>query len=116
MKVRVYRNLNRKCFSVQHKTAKGWRVLKHVSSIILKSPSYKVSEAGRNRVLREKRKNVHAWVEGEEVESLPNGCSCDRKVIYNPYKSNKFFYAANTEQHPICSFYAEISEDGIWAL
>ena len=114
-KVRVYRNLNRKCLSVQHKTDKGWRVWKHVKSIKLKSPSYRVSEAGRQRVIREKRKNVHAYVEGLEIDELPGGVQCTRQISYNPYKSGNFFYVDNPEKMPICTFYAEIGENGIWA-
>lgn len=86
MKVRVYFNLHRKCFSVQHKTIKGWRLLKHVDNIFLKKVTFHVREAGRQRVLKEKKKNVHAWVEGEEAAwSLAN-----IPVFYNPYKAGNF--------------------------
>lgn len=114
-KVRVYRNLHKKCLSVQHKTARGWRLLKHVKSICLKSPSYKVSQAGRERVLREKRKNVHAFLEGYEVDSLPKDKTDWKKVIYNPYVSCNFFYADEPHRHPVCTFYAKIDKTGIWA-
>jgi hypothetical protein len=59
--------------------------------IALSDVRFTVSEAGRQRVLREKRKNVHAFVEG--VESPLYGSinrKLDCKVTYNPYKYEKF--------------------------
>ena len=89
MKVRVYRNLTKKCLSVQTMTDKGWRVTRHVQSICLSAASFKVSEAGRQRVLLQKRKNVHAFVEGYETDSFDE--STAKGVSYNPYKSSHFF-------------------------
>ena len=88
MKVRVYRNLNKRCLSVQHKTEKGWRLLKHTQSISLKDVRFIVSQSGRERCLREKRKNVHAFVEGELVEVV--GIPTKERVTYNPYLHSQF--------------------------
>jgi hypothetical protein len=65
MKVFVYFNLHKKCFSVKalEGVNKG-KVVQHTDNIVLLLPKFKVSEAGRQRVLREKRKNVHAGVVG----------------------------------------------------
>jgi hypothetical protein len=54
-------------------------------------PLFKVSEAGRQRVLREKRKNVHAFVEGiiGDPMNLPDPADLQR-VSYNPYKAGTF--------------------------
>jgi hypothetical protein len=86
-KVRVYFNLHNRLFSVMH----GRRVVAHVPRVKLKNVTFKVSEAGRQRVLNEERKNVHAFVEGTfehftdgEPELLPEG------VTYNPYKHSTF--------------------------
>lgn len=86
LKVFVYRNIHRKCYSV--KLVKTGRVIAHVDSITLWGASFKVSEAGRQRVLREKKKNVHAGVVGivADVNIL-----CQLKgVTYNPYKFTSF--------------------------
>lgn len=64
MQVRVYRNLHKKCWSVQAKGDKGWRVVLHLRSLVLMDVEFKVSRAGRERVLREKKKNVHAFAVG----------------------------------------------------
>lgn len=88
MKVRVYRNLNKDCLSVQEKTEKGWRVKRWVDSIPLKNVIFKVYESGRNKVLKDKRKNVHAYIEGEDTTQ---SFQYNRIVSYNPYKYNHFY-------------------------
>ncbi len=88
---RIYFNLHRKLFTVQHKTSKGWRVLRHVAEVSVQFPRFKVSEAGRQRVLREKRKNVHAFVEGFICSPLHLPDPDDmQRVSYNPYKAGTF--------------------------
>lgn len=85
-RVFVYRNLHKKCYSV--KSLKTGRVIAHVDSIDLINVSFRVSQAGRNRVLREKRKNVHAGVVG--YVSCPLGAEHSVSVTYNPYKFDSF--------------------------
>jgi len=87
-KVRVYFNLHKKLLSVQTKVNGRWKVIKHTDSISLADVKFKVSEAGRQRVLREKRKNVHAFIEGMEIAELTEQIA--QKVTYNPYKYEKF--------------------------
>ena len=93
MKVFVYFNLHKRVFSVKalEGSEKG-RVIGHRTSLAIYSPTFKVSEAGRQRVVRERRKNVHAGVVGfltapydwtkELVEWTP--------VLYNPYVFSSF--------------------------
>jgi len=88
-KVRVYRNLHKKCLSVQHKTEKGWRLWRHVNRACLSNVEFKVYQNGREKVLKEKQKNVHAYVIGgwiEEEIQIKN----PRTVYYNPYKTKEF--------------------------
>ena len=94
IKVFVYRNLHKKCFSIKalEGPMKG-RVIGHDSSVVLKDVGFKVSEAGRQRVLKELRKNVHAGVIGRLIEETPTGGRYQRQgeFTYNPYKTNHFF-------------------------
>lgn len=86
MFVKVYYNLRKKMFSVQH----NGRVVGWMDRLMLLNAKFKVSEAGRQRVLKERRKNVHAFVCGELMEySPPDSC---RDVIYNPYIFKSFVY------------------------
>ena len=88
--VKVYFNLHKKCFSV--KSRKSGLVLFHTHNVvILKDVQFKVSEAGRKRVLKEKRKNVHAYVCGtikEDKEKI--AYNSNHMCTYNPYKYNSF--------------------------
>jgi len=97
MKVRVYYNLHKKLLSVQSKVKNGWRVISHESSVALRDVEFKVSEAGRQRVLREKRKNVHAFIEGTLAES-DEEIKADTPVSYNPYRG-PFFYSEKGDVH-----------------
>ena len=120
MKVEVYRNLHKNCWSVRDN--KTGRVLTHVDEIHLKNADLIVRPAGREKVLREKRKNVHAFAKGEVAASIQyqvEGWKLTKdnylvkkekvsaydatQIVYNPYKYNSFVYADSEE--PI--FHAE---------
>ena len=94
MTVRCYYNLHKKCFSVLHKTSKGWRLFCHEKNLMLHNVTFKVYEAGRQRVIKEKKKNVHAFIEGtwfgNPVDLDPCYESPERKISYNPYKGSMF--------------------------
>lgn len=99
-KVKVHRNLNNGLWSLTATTGehKG-KVIYHCAQISLSNVVFKVSAAGRNRVLQEGRKNVHAWCIGT-LQSLsePEGFSYQtaKQVTYDPYKYG-FFYQENNE-------------------
>jgi hypothetical protein len=97
MQVRVYRNLNKKCLSIQHKTEKGWRVRGYTDKIFLSNARFIVNESGRKRVIKEKKKNVHAFIEGilEEEFNLP----LSTPVYYNPYLYSSF--VTHTSKTPV---------------
>jgi len=71
LKVFVYWNLPKECWSVKalNGTRKG-KVIYHAEQVRVANPVGKVSEAGRQRVLREKRKNVHAGIVGELTDVI----------------------------------------------
>ena len=88
--IEVYYNLHKKCLSVR----KRGLVIDHVRSILLKNAEFVVQPAGRKRVLKEKRKNVHAYVRGERV-AVASFDSRSERITYNPYK-NKSFVSVET--------------------
>jgi hypothetical protein len=120
-KHKVYFNLHKKCLSVQYKG----KVIDHAKSICLKDVEFKVSQAGRSRVLREKRKNVHAFVVGDISLNRPpmyylrkyseKYTEFERRVTYNPYKYNSFVYA-DTEEPIKNADYVFIEGKDIFAL
>lgn len=93
MKVDVYWNLRKKLFSVR---ARG-KVIGYRTRLIILHPEFIVSEAGRQRVLREKQKNIHAFVRGEMVEGYDLietfkmlNLEKLKSVTYNPYVHTTF--------------------------
>lgn len=100
LKVFIYWNIHRGVWSV--KALQGpnrGRVIQHVTDITLSDCVFKVSEAGRKKVLAQKVKNVHAGVVGyldSLVEPEVSGEHID--VTYNPYKFSTFVNRANPEQ------------------
>ena len=93
MKVFVYFNLHKKVFSVRalEGSNKG-RVIAHADKLTLTDVTFKVSEAGRQRVLRECKKNVHAGVVGQWSGTLDAAIQAenDISVTYNPYVYDSF--------------------------
>jgi hypothetical protein len=68
--------------------------------MILKNCTFKVSASGRERVRREKKKNVHAWIQGEKIESLSVIDCRIREVTYNPYKHESFVFVNSFGGNP----------------
>lgn len=98
--VEVYRNLTKKTLSVRSNDT--GRVVKHTNSIYLTHCRFVVGKKGRLRVLKEKQKNVHAFVRGKELFihstdntfSMPFDGWTKRKIIYNPYLYDSFMYVS----------------------
>ena len=97
LKVFVYYNLHKHCWSVKalEGREKG-RVLCHGTPVVLDHVTPKVSQKGRERVLQEQKKNVHAGLVGRlaNVTDLAMadymlGTTCPQ-ITYNPYKYKTF--------------------------
>jgi hypothetical protein len=86
----VYFNLHKHLFSLKNKKMNC--VVDHAETVILANCKFKVSQAGRNRVLKEKRKNVHAGVEGYLCTTELCGFDLNdfTEITYNPYKYDSF--------------------------
>ena len=88
----VHRNLN--CPKGQNKKysiKQNGLVIGHSNELILWNVEFKVSKAGRARVLKEKQKNVHAYVKGIVSQSIDDpDLVFDKKITYNPYLSENF--------------------------
>tara|TARA_R110002153_G_scaffold38558_1_gene111879 strand:- start:160 stop:567 length:408 start_codon:yes stop_codon:yes gene_type:complete len=114
MKVSVYRNLHNGLISI--KSASSGLVLGHAKSVDISGADFVVNEAGRQRVLKEKRKNVHAYVKGlllNTIGFMPykgrslQRCTAlgaihstykDTIVSYNPYKQPNFVIKGTTDK------------------
>ena len=99
----VYRNLKhgrktRPLFSVMQ----NGKVVRRVHRILLADVRFVVREAGRQKVLQEGRKNVHAFVVGKIVGSAMGIDRNDKgfpvRVLYNPYNDANFVALNTTGQ------------------
>lgn len=118
MRVFIYFNLHRKMWSVKalEGPQKG-RVIARTPHIVLRDVQPRVSQKGRERVLREKRKNVHAGLVGDLAEKtaltlwkLPEYRELlpENEITYNPYKSGNFYYRQTPENGYTGSDFAEL--------
>ena len=123
-RVEVYRNLNFGCFSVRALGGKHkGLVIDHVIQITLQNASFVVQPAGNRRVKAEKRKNVHAFVCGQLVETYGSTIpwhggkkifSNDFQVVYNPYKYKTFIKKDSGESILESYKYTLINNKEIW--
>ena len=86
-RVECYANLHNGLISLRGKHSNN-RV-QHVEEIILENVTFSVQPAGREKVLREGRKNVHAFVRGIVSTNDSDDQIC-YYATYNPYRSNSF--------------------------
>ena len=106
---RIYWNLRKQLFSVKYEE----KVISHEKRIILltplkSQPSY-VSQAGRERVLRERQKNVHAYLQSndiittnlnEVIQDLGTYGDVLYPIKYNPYKFDSFMVEIENVYYP----------------
>lgn len=97
MQVRVYRNLRHghdatPLYSVLYRG----RVIQRKQEVLISGATFVVREGGRQRVLKEKRKNVHAFVVGTLTDERgafgidAQGPDLPVRISYNPYKAGYF--------------------------
>jgi len=103
MRVEVYFNLHKKTFSVR--SCRTGRVIHHTDEVHIENPKFVVRKSGRERVLREGKKNVHAFVRGDitvfnDFDYIKVGFDPDyldyTLVSYNPYKFDTFVDVIDT--------------------
>ena len=96
MKVEVYRNLHKKCYSVRF----NGKVIKHIDSLIINNPTFAVQPAGNRKVRETGRKNVHAFIRGDWDDSYREFSAFNTlpyAISYNPYEHTTFINRHNGE-------------------
>lgn len=111
----VYRNLRRSCWSIRN--ARTLLVVGHATQIRMEDVCPIVSEAGRQRVIAEGRKNVHAYLMGritdihrfsgfsgrsvvlpDPIAHWSDDFECDSMITYNPYIHTGFIDPLNNNR------------------
>jgi len=104
---KIYRNLRKKCFSVMHYDAKkkGYRLCGHIERAILIDVTTKVSASGRQKVLAEKQKNVHAFILAQRISySIDERAQGQAEIYYNPYQQETFTIGKEGKPFTGCEF------------
>lgn len=80
-RVAVHWNFHKNLFSV----VEGTRVAEHTNLVCLQDAQFCVGPKGRERVLREQVKNVHARIRGTRTKEIPSIRGW-RGIAYDPYR------------------------------
>ena len=119
MRVFVYFNLHKKVWSVKalEGPEKG-RVIAHKEIVHLRNAIPKVSQKGRERVLRERRKNVHAGIVGELIDGIPENSWVTNPVFptYNPYLYSTFVEKDTETEWLGAALVAMVAGAGVMAM
>jgi hypothetical protein len=135
VQINVYRNL-----SPQYKGQHAWSIMANegpskgkvidiVDAVIVKNVSFVVREGGRQRVLRDKQKNVHAFVQGDIVKTFPlntlkktatgsslaPGKDAIVRVSYDPYHAG-YFFREDTGKAVADSPLVVVAPSGVYAV
>lgn len=93
----IYRNLNKPSFfSIKQMSGElKNKVSGYARSVVITNPQFRVSEASRQRVLREGR-NVHAYIFGDFENAYDGDIQIDAltdyiRITYSPYVGGYFF-------------------------
>lgn len=97
-KVQVYFNSDIKQWSIRQ-----GKVKVHCEYVCLRDAEFKVSQRGRERVLKNKRKNIHAFITGyivREPAKIPYNIDQPWDAVsYNPYQNQSFILANGSPIH-----------------
>jgi len=117
-KVFVYKNLHKDCWSVKQ----NGLVKMHTTQLVMVACKFKVNEKGRQRVLEEQRKNVHAGIHGLIMTTQRSGNPPNKKnsffneqISYNPYKNEKFIKLEDGSEVRSAFFVSLDIQDGVRA-
>jgi hypothetical protein len=116
MRVFVYYNLHKHTWSIRALDGphKGL-VIGHSDTVLLSDATGNVSQRGRERVIRDQCKNVHAGIVGTLVHREGEGYFPGSEVTYNPYKYKSFVYK-DTESVYCGSQYAYMAHKRVYVL
>jgi len=105
---KIYRNLRNKCFSIlkYDEEKKGYRLYAHVTKALLYNVVTKVSEPQRQRVIKDKQKNVHAFIMAQYYISIDEAgnVNSSEEIYYNPHTQNHFTLGKGGEPFQYCEF------------
>jgi hypothetical protein len=102
MRAHVYRNLHLGTWSIRD--PRTGRVIAHAAYVAMEDATCRVQQGARERVLRERRRSVHAYVVGEVLaygDAPPPRTGAWTRFTYDPYRAATFTVAAAAHPTPI---------------
>ncbi len=87
--VYIYRNLRGKD-SNKYSIRQEGLVIGHTNHLYLGDVEFKINEKARLKVIKDKRKNVHAFIKGYIFMYDTSYLGSDCNITYNPYKDKAF--------------------------
>ena len=112
MRVKAYKNLHTGTYSIQNMQSK---VIGHPTEVLLRDVEFRVQPGTRDRVRREKRRAVHAFVIGELIKGEKRVCGKWRAFRYNPYLFDTFVFT-DTEKPVLTAEWVLLDEKGAWCI
>ena len=97
LETKVHVNLNNGLMSLTQKVGKSYLVVGHTDNLVLEYPRFYVSDAGRNRVIKEQSKNVHAWAIGRLLSPNLTNLPPLQEIFYCPYTQSHFTWKESRE-------------------
>ncbi|OAX50845.1 hypothetical protein gpAD87_21810 [Paenibacillus sp. AD87] len=89
--IRIAYHFYKKCFSIRCSSTR--KIIGYMERIVVSNAHFVVSPSGRARVLRERVKNIHAYVQGEfeyQHQYADYSNVHMREAYYNPYFVSTF--------------------------
>ena len=97
----------------------------HSDNVVVENAEFRVRPAGREKVLREQRKTVHAFVVGYpvadnaatrvSVQGIKKALGEPVQVSYNPYRSDTFYRKDTGESVQSAELVELRSDSSVWA-
>lgn len=103
--VKVYKNLHNGLYSVKQ----AGLIVAHTESITLINAAFVVNESGRQWVINNKRKTVHAYATGFIGSQSKTGI----RACYNPYR-HSWLIIDNAFIEPMCIESINLNETGMY--
>lgn len=114
-KVRVYRNLHKNCLSIKQ----GGLVRCHADNVVLRDFKTIVNKKGRDKVRKEKVKNVHAYLEGFVIHAQEAWKGLLDfswgSMYYNPYETDKWT-DEETGEFVDCGEFVDVDPESVLAF
>ena len=115
MRVRAYRNLKHKEFTLSLVDASTGLVCDHVSSVLLRDPAFKSATASQ-QVACKTRRLVCQWVTGEQIDYHTPGVIGPWRAVLSDPKKVDGFRLADTNERIKSAQWCRIDNTGCWVI